>query len=96
MPGVSRYRGPERPLPEAVGMEPDFTGCPKMLGMLESLGCLPRRAVDREWDQLKRETRVYQSTKLKGVRDLKSALTSDMEMQSSEFTQLIFGPVFPH
>jgi hypothetical protein len=28
---------------------------------------------------------VFQSTKLKGVGDLKSALTSDREMQSLEF-----------
>ena len=29
--------------------------------------------------------------KKKGVGDLKSALTSDMEMQSLEFAQLVFG-----
>jgi hypothetical protein len=37
---------------------------------------------------------------LKGVGDLKSILTSDMEMQSLEFAQLLFGlcfgPIFPH
>ena len=34
---------------------------------------------------------MLQSTKLKGVGDLKSTLTSDMEMQSLEFAQLVFG-----
>ena len=34
---------------------------------------------------------VFQSTKMKEVGDLKSALTSDMEMQSLEFAQLVFG-----
>ena len=38
-----------------------------------------------------RERSVLQSTKLKGVGDLKTALTSDMEMQSMEFAQLDFS-----
>ena len=38
-----------------------------------------------------RERSVLQSTKLKGIGDLKSALTSDVEMQSLEFAQLVFG-----
>ena len=43
------------------------------------------------------ERSVQQSTKLKGVGDLKSALTSDMEMQSLEYAQLAcFGPIFPY
>lgn len=36
---------------------------------------------------------VLQSIKLKGVRDLKSTLTSDMEMQSLEFALLVLGLV---
>ena len=47
-----------------------------------------------------RQRSVLQPTKLNGVRDLKSILTSDMEMQTLEFAQLVFsscfGPVFPH
>jgi len=36
-----------------------------------------------------------QSTRVKGVGDVKSALTSDMETRSLEFVQLVhFGPVF--
>jgi hypothetical protein len=38
-----------------------------------------------------RERSVLQSTKLKGVGNMKSALTSDMEMQNSEFVLLVFG-----
>ena len=34
---------------------------------------------------------MLQSTKLNGVGDLKSILTSDMEMQSLEFAQLVFS-----
>jgi hypothetical protein len=36
---------------------------------------------------------VLQSTKLKEVGDLKSVLTSDMEAESLEFAQLVFGLV---
>ena len=36
---------------------------------------------------------MVQSTKLNGVGDLKNILTSDMEMQSLEFAQLVFGLV---
>ena len=34
---------------------------------------------------------VLQSTKLEGCGDLKSILTSDMEMQSLEFAQMVFS-----
>lgn len=37
-----------------------------------------------------RERSVLQSTKLKGVGDLKRVLTSDMELQSLELAQLVF------
>jgi hypothetical protein len=36
---------------------------------------------------------VLPSTKMKGARDLKRTLTSDMEMQILEFGQLDFHPV---
>jgi hypothetical protein len=54
------------------------------------VGYLPRTADNRQWNQSK-EKRVLQSTKLKGVGDLKSTLTTDMEMQSWGFFQLVFG-----
>ena len=34
---------------------------------------------------------MLQSTKLNGVRDVESILTSDVEMQSLEFAQLVLG-----
>ena len=37
---------------------------------------------------------MLQPAKIKGVRDLKSVLTSNMEMQRSEFAELVFRPVF--
>jgi hypothetical protein len=38
------------------------------------------------------ECKIYQqqSTRMKGVGDLKNALTSDMELQSLEFAQQVF------
>lgn len=70
---MSLHRDPERPLHKAVGMEPDFTGDPKMLGDARLVGYLPMRAANREWDQLKRGTcALLLSTKLKGVQDLMS------------------------
>ena len=38
-----------------------------------------------------RERSVLQSTKLKGVENVESILTSQMEMQSLEFAQLLFN-----
>ena len=38
-----------------------------------------------------RERSVLQSTKLTGVGDLKSVLTSDTEMQGLEFAQMVFS-----
>ena len=40
-----------------------------------------------------RDRCVLQSTKLKGVEDLKSTLTSDKDMQNFQFAQLVFGLV---
>ena len=39
------------------------------------------------------EVSVLQSTKMKGVGKHKGALTSDMEMQSLEFAQMVFSLV---
>ena len=63
------------------------------------VGYLPRKAANREWNQPKRTKFVaagcqicqQQSTRMKGVGDLKSTLTLDMEMRSLEFAQLVFG-----
>ena len=57
-----------------------------------AMGYLLRQAANREWNQPKRI--VQQATKMKGVEDLKSALTPLMEMQSLEFAQLVFDLVW--
>ena len=49
-----------------------------------------RKATNREQNQPKR-LKFLESSKLKGVGDLQSALTSDMEMQGLDFAQLTFG-----
>ena len=47
-----------------------------------------RKAANREWNQPRRKKFVTVNKDEKGVEDLKTALTSDMEMQSLEFAQL--------
>ena len=47
-----------------------------------------RKSAIREWNQPRRKKFVAVH-KDKKIRDLKTALTSDMEMQSLEFAQLI-------
>jgi hypothetical protein len=50
---------------------------------------LLRKAANREWNHPRRKTFVAVNKDEKGVRDLKIALTSDMEMQSLEFAQRV-------
>ena len=45
------------------------------------MGCLLRKAANREWNQTRRKKFVAVKKDAKGVGALKSALTSDMEMQ---------------
>ena len=45
------------------------------------MGYLKGRAANREWNQPRRKKFVAVNKDEKGVGDLKSALTSDMEMQ---------------
>jgi len=54
-----------------------------------AMGYLLRKAADREWNQPRRKMFVAVNTDEKGAGALKTALTSDMEMQSLEFTQLV-------
>ena len=42
-------------------------------------GCLPRKAANREWNQLRRKNFVVVNKDEKGVEDLKTALLPDME-----------------
>ena len=51
---------------------------------------LPRKAANREWNQPKRKKCVAVNEMKEGG-DLKSMLTSDMEMRSLEFAQLVFS-----
>lgn len=53
------------------------------------MGYLPRKAANRDGTNPRKRS-VLQPTKLKGIGDLKSTLTSDMELQSLEFAQLAF------
>ena len=48
------------------------------------MGYLLRKADKREWSQHKRKNFVAVNKKEKGVGDLKTPLTSDMEMETSK------------
>jgi hypothetical protein len=48
---------------------------------------LLRKAAKKEWNQPRRKKFVAINKDEKGVGDLKTTLTSDMEMQSLEFAQ---------
>ena len=50
---------------------------------------LLRKAAKKEWKQPRRKKFVAINKDEKGVGDLKTTLTSDMEMQSLEFAQLV-------
>jgi hypothetical protein len=50
---------------------------------------LLRKSSNREWNQPRRKKFVEVNKDEKGVGDLKTALTSEMEMQSLEFAQLV-------
>ena len=53
------------------------------------MGYLLRKAANREWNQPKRKKFVAVNNDEKGVGDLKTTLTSAMEIQSLEFAQLV-------
>ena len=70
---------------------------PQDIGDGRVVGYLPRSANNRVGQA--QERGVLQSTKLKGVGDLKSALTSDTKTQSLECALLVLGlsgPFFPY
>jgi hypothetical protein len=83
MSGVSLHGGPEWPLCETVKVRPGLPWQPQEVRDARVIGYLLRRAANSGTSP--RERSVLQSTKLKGVGDLRSALTSVMEMQSLEF-----------
>jgi hypothetical protein len=53
------------------------------------MGDLLRKSANREWIQLRRKKFVAVNKDEKGVGDLKTALTSAIEMQSLECAQLV-------
>ena len=55
---------------------------------------LLRKVVNREWYQPRRKKSVVVKKDEKGAGELKTTLTSAMEMQSLEFAQLEFGVGF--
>ena len=57
------------------------------------MGCLSRRVLTGSGTShsLDRERYGFRSTKLNGIGDMDNILTSDMEMQSLEFAQLVFS-----
>jgi hypothetical protein len=52
------------------------------------MGYLLRKTANREWNQARRKFVAFNKDE-KGVGDLKTTLTSDMEMKSLEFAQLV-------
>jgi hypothetical protein len=50
---------------------------------------LLRKVANREWNQPRRKKFIVVNKDEKGVGDLKTALTSDVGMQSLEFAQLV-------
>jgi hypothetical protein len=50
---------------------------------------LPRKAANRKWNQPRRKKFVAANKNEKGIGDLKTALTSALEMQSFLFAQLV-------
>jgi hypothetical protein len=55
----------------------------------QSCGISGKECCKQEWNQPRRKKFVAVNKDEKGVGDLKTTLTSDMEMQSLEFAQLI-------
>ena len=53
------------------------------------MGYLLRKTANREWNQPRRKKFVAVSKDKTGHGNLKTALTSDLEMQSLEFVQLV-------
>jgi hypothetical protein len=55
----------------------------------EVMGYLPRKAANKKWNQPKRKKFVAVN-KDESIRNLQSSLALDMEMQSLEFTYMVF------
>ena len=88
--GVPAERPQETTLCEAVKVKPRLPWRPQDVRDARDLDTFQGKLLAGSGTS-PRERNVLQSTKLKGVGDLKSILTSDMEIQSLELAQLVFG-----
>lgn len=82
--GEPLQRGLKRPLCEAGKVKPALPWKPQEVGGARIVGYLPRKTAGQVRGRTNRET-VLWAIRLKGHGKLKSALTSDVEMQNLEF-----------
>ena len=83
MTGKFLHGGSEKLFHEAVMVKPGLLWRLQDVEDARVMRFLPSKAAEQVWSQLKREKcSVLKSTKLKGSGDLKSPLTSHMEIQS--------------
>lgn len=76
-----------RPLcKDAVKVKPGVSWRTQNIGNAGVLGFLRRKAANREWSHPERNKCVLQSREQKRVENQKSILTSDMGVQSLEFS----------
>ena len=75
---------------DSVKGKPGLPWRPQDVKDARAMGYLPRRAAKRKWEQPRREKCAVVNRGGKS-RELKSMLTSDVEMQSWESAQLVFA-----
>jgi len=99
MTGVFLYRGLERPLCQAVKMEPGLSWRLQDVADPRVMGYLLRKAANREWNQPTRKKCVAVN---KAERNWRFEEHFDVRHGDSEFGVCTadfwpcFGPVFPH
>ena len=80
---------------EAGEVKPGLHWKLQNFGDSKIMGYLPRTATNRRWNQPTRKKHVLQLIQLKEVEDMRSALSSGIEMQSLEFWSWL-ETVCPH
>ena len=70
-------------------MKLKLTWRPQDVKDVRATAWLPRKAAYREWKTPRRQNLVAVNKDEKGTGDLKTALPSDMEMKSLDFSQLV-------
>ena len=78
----------EWPFHETVGLKPGLPWRPQDVGDARAVSHLLTEAATKEWNQPKR-WKCVSDTKAERSGNLKSILTSHMEMESLEFAQLV-------